>query len=134
MFELDPVLLTDDEEIDGQHRELFARVAALLDAGRRHQSGEELTRLLDFMCAYVGEHFAAEERRMVATGYPRLGAHRLEHERLRADIAGLRRELDEAGPSPLLAIRVGTRVTSWLREHVYRTDRLLAGWLREPRP
>jgi hemerythrin len=30
----------------------------------------------------------------------------------------------------LFAIRVGNRVTAWLREHIYRTDRLLAEWLR----
>jgi hemerythrin len=134
MLDFDPVLLTGDDEIDRQHRELFARVGALLDAGRLHESRAEVTRLLDFMGAYVVEHFAAEERRMIETAYPRLEAHRREHERLAADLAGLRRELDETGASPLLVIRAGTRLTSWLREHVYRTDRLLGAWLGERRP
>jgi hypothetical protein len=43
----------------------------------------------------------------------------------------LRQELATEGPSVLFVIRVGNRVTEWLREHIYRTDKLLGEWLRD---
>ncbi len=133
-IELDPLLLTGIDEIDAQHRELFARIAALLEASRSRRSSEEVIRLLEFLGGYVVEHFAAEERAMEKTAYPNIEGHRAEHRQFMRELEILRHELKSEGPSPLFAIRVGNRVTGYLREHIYRTDRLLGEWLRaQPR-
>jgi len=132
-LELDPLLLTGIDEIDGQHRELFARIGALLEASRSGRSREEVVRLLEFLGSYVVDHFAAEERTMEETGYPRLGGHRAEHLQFMKELAILRHELKSEGPTNLFVIRVGNRVTEWLREHIYRTDRILADWLKAHR-
>jgi hemerythrin len=131
--ELDPVLLTGVDEIDAQHRELFDRVGALLDASRHRRSREEVIRVLEFLGRYAVEHFAAEERTMEQAGYPKLEGHRAEHRQLVKELEILRHELKSEGPGPLFVIRVGNRVTGWLREHIYRTDRVLAEWLRAQR-
>jgi len=130
MLEFDPLLLTGIDDIDRQHRELFERLGALLDAARNRSSREELLRLVEFLARYVDEHFSAERREMERTGYPKAEAHLLEHGQFVKEIDSLRIELAREGPSVLLVIRVGTRVTEWLREHIYRTDRLLGDWLR----
>jgi hemerythrin len=133
-IELDPLLLTGIDEIDAQHRELFARIGALLEASRSRRSSEEVIRLLEFLGGYVVEHFAAEERAMERTAYPNIEGHRAEHRQFMRELEILRHELKSEGPSPLFAIRVGNRVTGYLREHIYRTDRLLGEWLRaQPR-
>jgi hemerythrin len=129
-LELDPLLLTGIDEIDAQHRELFARVGALLVAARTQRSREEVVRLLEFLGTYVVEHFASEERTMEAAGYPKYGGHRAEHLQFVKELSILRHELETEGPSHLFVIRVGNRVTEWLREHIYRTDRILADWLK----
>jgi hemerythrin len=129
-LEFDPVLLTGVDEIDAQHRELFDRVRALLEAARHRRSREEVIRLLEFLGHYVVDHFADEERTMVQVGYPRLEGHRSEHRQFVKELEILRHELKSEGPSALFVIRVGNRVTEWLREHIYRTDRLLGEWLR----
>jgi hemerythrin len=134
VLQLDPILLTGVEDIDRQHRELFDRVGALLEAARNHRGREEVLRLLEFLGAYVLEHFSAEERAMERTGYARLEAHRQEHRQFVKELDRLQRELAVEGPGTLLVIRVGNRVTEWLREHIYRTDRLLGDWLRGKRP
>ncbi len=131
--EFDPLLLTGDDEIDAQHQELFDRIRALLEASRNRRSREEVIRLLEYMGGYVVHHFSCEEARMEASGYPKLEGHRMEHRQLIKELEILRHELKSEGPSALFVIRVGNRVTEWLREHVYRTDRLLAEWLRVPR-
>ncbi len=133
LVEFDPVLLTGVDEIDAQHRELFARIAQLLEASHHHRSREEVVRFLEFLGGFVVEHFAAEEATMEATGYPRIQGHRAEHRQFVKELEILRHELKSEGPTRLFIIRVGNRVTEWLREHIYRTDRLLGEWLRQHR-
>ncbi|HEY6099471.1 MAG TPA: hemerythrin domain-containing protein, partial [Anaeromyxobacter sp.] len=58
-LDFDPVLFTGVDEIDAQHRELFDRIGRLLEASRHRRSREEVVRLLEFLGAYVVEHFAA---------------------------------------------------------------------------
>ncbi len=129
----DPVLLTGVEEIDEQHRELFRRIAQLLEASRSRSSRAEVVRLLEFLDGYVIEHFAAEERLMQLSHYPNVDGHREEHRRFVKELEALRKELDAEGPTPLFVIRVGNRVTEWLREHIYRTDRMVGQWIRDRR-
>ncbi len=131
MLEFDPILLTGVDEIDRQHREMFARLDALLEATKHRRSKEEVLRMMEYLGGYVVDHFAAEEREMDRTAYPRAEAHRLEHRQFVKELEVLRQELATEGPSVLFVIRVGNRVTEWLREHIYRTDRLLGEWLRE---
>ena len=131
MLEFDPILLTGIDDIDRQHREMFARIGALLDATRNRRSKEEVLRLMEYLGAYVVEHFGAEEREMDRTEYPRAEGHRLEHHQFVKELEVLRQELATEGPSVLFVIRVGNRVTEWLREHIYRTDKLLGEWLRD---
>lgn len=126
----DKNLETGDPEIDGQHRELFFRIDKLLAASREKRSREEVAQTLTFLGDYVVQHFAAEERMMVAAGYPELEAHRAEHARFVQEFAILYREFKSEGPTTLFIIRVGNRVTGWLREHIYRTDRSLVEYLR----
>jgi hemerythrin len=130
MLDFDPLLLTGVDEVDRQHREIFAHVGALLEASRNHRSKEEVVRMVEYLGTYAVEHFAAEEHQMERTGYPKLEAHRLEHRQFAKELEALRQELAAEGPTVLFIIRVGNRVTEWLREHIYRTDRLLGEWLR----
>ncbi len=131
-LEFDPVLLTGVDEIDAQHRELFARIGQLLEASRNRRSREEVVRLLEFLGQYVIDHFAAEERIMAESGYPRVEGHRAEHVQFVKELEILRQELKSEGPTNLFVIRVGNRVTEWLRDHIYRTDRAVGAWLRTP--
>ena len=140
MIELDPLLLTGVDEIDRQHRELFSRVRDLHDATRNRRGREAVLRTMEFLAIYAVDHFGVEEREMDRTAYPKAEAHRLEHRQFLKELEALRRELAAEGPTALFVIHVGGRVTEWLREHVYRTDRLLGEWLRaryaseKPRP
>jgi hemerythrin len=131
--EFDPLLLTGVELIDTQHRELFARVGQLLEASRTHRSREEVVRMLEYLGGYAVDHFTAEEGLMQAAGYPRLEAHHAEHVQFVKQFEILRHELKTEGPTKLFVIRVGNRVTEWLREHIYKTDLVLAEWLRTNR-
>lgn len=130
----DPTLVTGFPAIDEQHEQLFAHIDALLQAIRSGRSRDEVGRTLAFLADYVQTHFAAEEELMRATAYPGYPEHRAEHEVFTRDLATLEEEYQRNGPSPGLVLRVNGRVTSWLREHIHRVDRLLAEHLRAQQP
>jgi hemerythrin len=129
-IEWDPALEVGIEGIDAQHKELFLRIDRLLAAMQMHRGAVEVGRLLDYLGEHVVVHFGAEEGIMRERRYPGFDAHRQEHERFLQDFQALRAEFLTSGPSAILAIRVTNRVTTWLREHIYRTDRALALYLR----
>jgi hemerythrin len=129
----DPNLETGEPEIDGQHRELFARIDRLMEAAHLHHGQQEVGQTLAYLGDYVVHHFAAEERLMVLQGYPDLETHRDEHARFVQQFGQTYQEYKANGPSSLFVIRVGNRITSWLCEHIYRTDRQLVGWLQRKR-
>jgi hemerythrin len=126
----DKNLETGDPEIDAQHRELFHRIDRLLAASREKRSREEVAQTLTFLGDYVVQHFSAEERMMALADYPDLEVHRGEHARFVQEFGLLYREFKAEGPTTLFIIRVGNRVTHWLREHIYRTDRSLVEYLK----
>lgn len=118
--------------IDRQHRELFERLDALLEAAHARRSAEEVGRCLGFLSEYVETHFGDEERIMREGGYPRAPEHLAEHARFRADLDALLREFLADGATALLVVKVNARVATWLREHISRTDRVLGAWLADP--
>ena len=128
---LDPLLETGNGLVDRQHRELFARLSALLEASRDGRGSEEVKRLLAFLGEYVVEHFASEERLMAEAGYPRLQPHRDEHRAFVATFEALRSEFQESGADLPFVVRLSQRVTAWLKEHIYRADREMARWIQE---
>ncbi len=131
----DPSLATGDPEIDRQHRELFDRLDRLLAAAHEHRSREEVGRTLAFLGDYVVEHFAAEERLMALGEYPDAEPHRAQHRGFVREFEVLYHQFKADGPTTLFVIRVGNRVTAWLREHIYRSDRALVEHLRSrPHP
>ncbi len=125
----DPALAMGVPDIDRQHREIFARVEALLYAIRGGSSREEVGRTLAFLSDYVVTHFRAEEDLMRDTAFSGFSTHRAEHERFVRDLAVLRTEHARNGASPSLVLRVNSRVSDWLREHIQRADRELADHL-----
>lgn len=125
----DPTLVLGVPFIDRQHEELFRRLDALIASIRGGRSRDEVAHTLEFLGAYSREHFAAEEALMEEKGYPALPDHRAEHERFGAELRALQAEYGRDGPTASLIIRVNTQLTTWLRTHIYRTDRALVDFL-----
>jgi hemerythrin len=126
----DTTLVMGVPELDEQHQELFERLDGLLNAIRRGSSRDEVGRTLAFLCVYAQTHFAAEEALMRETGYPALADHKAQHDGFSDALAALAAEHRRDGPSPSLILRVNARVSTWLRDHIYRVDRALAEHLR----
>ncbi len=129
-IEWDPSLAIGIERIDAQHRELFERIDRLLEASRRQTSATEVGALLDFLSNYAREHFRTEEELMDSTRYPHAAEHKAEHLAFARELVGLRAEHARDGGTAVLVIRVASRATQWLRDHIYRTDMLFGRFLK----
>jgi len=128
-MEWTPALAVGHELIDSQHRELFRRFNALLQALSQSDRAA-VGQLFDFLGEYVVTHFAEEERLMAATAYPAAAIHRAAHERFVRDYADLKRLYEAAGPSAAVTVKTQTWIFDWLKAHIAGTDMRFAEWLR----
>lgn len=126
-------LATGIHDIDEQHRDLFANVAALRDS-MRIGSTAAAARTMNFLERYTVDHFASEERWMERTGYPGLEAHRAAHQALVAEFVKRKGILAAKGPTASLVIDLSDWLGAWLHEHVAGPDRVMATYLREKLP
>lgn len=122
-------LSVGDEEIDDQHRELFRRVARVLEATQRGEP-EELSGIVQYLHEYAVGHFGAEEARMRESRFPGYARHKAEHDRFVSDLLVIARDLDRKGPGAFLSLRVNHWLVGWVKEHVSGTDAELAAFLR----
>ena len=125
----DPTLAMGVPEIDRQHKEIFARIDALVYAIRAGSSRDEVGQTISFLRDYVVTHFRAEEGLMRDASFPGFSTHHAEHQRFVRDLTVLVAEHARDGASPSLILRVNSRVSEWLRDHILRADRDLAGFL-----
>lgn len=116
-----PALETGDEEIDGQHRRIFALAETLASACTEYCSeGERVSEAVYELAEYVLEHFRAEEVFMEVRGYPELGPHRAQHQYLTGrtlQFTAAYMNGDEPRPETLAEF-----VTDWLTEHILAED------------
>lgn len=129
----DPTLAMGVPEIDEQHREIVRSLDGLIGAIRRGASREEVGRTLAFLRDHASRHFDAEEALMRDAGFRDLQRHRMEHETFVRHLSTLEGEHARDGGSPTLILRVSNHLASWLREHVFKSDRALADFLRVQR-
>jgi diguanylate cyclase (GGDEF)-like protein/hemerythrin-like metal-binding protein len=82
--------------IDEQHRELFERANALIDAmSRRPPDPDARLATLAALIEHVDRHFRDEEALLERIGYPKLHAHARSHAHLLERVHTIRRDLDE---------------------------------------
>ena len=126
----DPKLSVGVRTIDDQHKELFRRVNALLQAMEQGKGQDVLAELLGFLKQYVVEHFAAEQKLMARYRYPDAAAHEAQHERFVGDFLNLLAAFEKGGATLSLSLKLNTAVCAWLRQHIGSTDRALGQFLR----
>ncbi|WP_298437300.1 bacteriohemerythrin [Geobacter sp.] len=122
-------LLTGVREIDEQHRELFARFGALLNACNEGKGNEEVLRLFTFLDEYVVSHFSAEERIMRSCDYREYPEHRQQHQKFIRDLGELKRQFRDGGAGLSLVISTNQMMIEWLTRHIEKMDKELAGHL-----
>lgn len=120
-------LVTGNELIDSQHKELIDRINKLLDSCE--SSGAQVTavKTLDYLADYTDFHFGAEEALQKEIEYPGYDKHKAQHEDFKKTIAELDEMLqEEEGPSEAFVAKVEENVIKWFYTHIEGFDRSVA--------
>ncbi len=117
------------QELDDQHRALYAEIDKLRDAMRAHDL-DHAVRVTDYLREYVNVHFATEERLMIEAGYPGFPEHLARHEEFRKDLRAYLARLSRTGATAAAVVELSHWLTEWLREHIRKVDVEMARFLR----
>jgi hemerythrin len=124
-------LATGNEDIDEQHQEMFRRYNRLLAACKEGYGKEEARIMLIFLGDYVKEHFSAEERLQIRSGYPGYSAHRQMHAGFVKTLRDLEEQLRTDGATVSLVIQTNQILADWLTQHISGADKELADFLKQ---
>lgn len=125
--EFDDTLITGNEMIDTQHRELIDRINQLLESYENGNDKLAAIKMMDYLADYTEFHFSAEEKLQEEINYPGIKEHRQKHDELRKVVADLTRMLEEEeGPSDAFVAQVQKNVIDWLYTHIKGFDRSVA--------
>ncbi len=118
--------------VDEQHRELFQRVEAFVTTLRSAAAWEEkvlrVNETLEFMKAYVVEHFRDEEAYQQRIGYPCFQAHKKIHDDMVAYVLEVSAAYAHAGYDEQLMQQFAGKLLAWLINHVAAEDQRIADY------
>ena len=125
--EFDESLVTGNEMIDTQHKELIDKINKLLDSCETSKEKVVAVKTLDYLADYTEFHFGEEEKLQESINYPAIAEHIKEHDKLRAVVKDLYNMLEEEeGPSEAFVEQVNKNVIEWLYRHIKGFDRSVA--------
>lgn len=128
--EFDNSLVTGNEVIDGQHKELIERINKLVKACEENGGKLQAIKMLDYLAEYVDFHFADEEKLQEEVAYPGLEEHKKKHEEFRTAVKELHEMLkEEEGPSEAFVKAVNKNVIDWLYGHIKGFDSSVAAFI-----
>jgi hemerythrin len=105
---------------DEEHKILFDKLNKLYDLATGGAERSAIGTQLDDLIAYVVDHFAHEEKEMVAKNYAGYDRHKAEHEALIGICGGLQAKF-HAGEAEVTE-DVGQLVKGWLDNHIPNFD------------
>lgn len=123
----DDTLITGNEMIDAQHKELIDKINELVKSCAQKSGKLAAIRTLGYLADYTDYHFAAEEKLQEEIQYPGLEEHKKKHQELRQVVEDLHNMLEEEeGPSDAFVKVVQENVIDWLYYHIKGFDRSVA--------
>lgn len=122
-------LNTGSTLIDGDHRKLVDLVNAFFQSMQSGQGNGHVSKAMNDLITYTGEHFAREEVEMERIRYVAVLAHKAEHTKLLKQLVELKEMLDAGGRMNTPA--VADFLSGWLRDHILTTDMKLGATLKQ---
>ncbi len=121
-WQWDSRLETGIEEVDEQHKELFARIDSLELAIYNGRAASELIKLMEYLESYILEHFELEEKLMLDNTYPDFAAHSRQHNDFRTYCTGVLNTFKTKGTDSYLAIDIDKHMRKWWENHILKMD------------
>lgn len=129
-IQFDDNLITGNNTIDQQHKELIDRIAQFVTACETGDSKIKAIKMLDYLDEYTEYHFQEEEALQQSVNYPDLIKHHEKHEEFKQSIIELYEFLQESeGPNEEFIAQVKRNIVAWLFCHIKSFDRSVAEYI-----
>jgi hemerythrin-like metal-binding protein len=115
--------------IDEQHKKLINMINALNDALLSGQANQALSEIFDELAVYTVEHFGYEEELFAQYGYSESQVHKNEHSALIEQVKNLQQKVKNG--DFMISVEVMHFLKDWLIQHILKTDKAYAGFLKE---
>ena len=113
-----------DSSLDAEHQEILKSIDELYAGVTAIKDNAKTKKLLERLVQYTFNHFQHEERIMQEASYPKLAAHKLEHERMRQRTLELRANFSQVKAADLLRF-----LKEWWTNHIQAEDKSYAPYL-----
>ena len=128
----DESLVTGNEMIDGQHKELIDKIDKLLVCCEEGGGKVQAIKILDYLAEYTEFHFGEEEKLQEEVSFPGMPEHKKNHEDFKKAVVELHEMLEEEeGPTDAFVAAVKKNVVDWLFNHIKTMDRALAAYIQK---
>lgn len=116
------------KQFDEHHKELIRIISELRESKKNGENHVYLKNLLFELLSYTRYHFTAEERMMEKHNYLKFNEHKLEHQKLTAQVEQF---LDKYSKGACdLDDELFEFLKKWLFEHILETDKKLGEYLQ----
>lgn len=107
-------------DIDQQHKQLLAIINRLHDVMKAGSPHVQLMSVVNELVDYTHQHFAYEERMLIAAKYPDVEEHIRKHRSMTTQVAAYREKVrDDKASAPLQLMEF---LKAWLSHHILDTD------------
>lgn len=117
-------------QIDSQHKLLFAKADELFEAGKAGKPKDYLAEMLNYLDYYTKEHFKDEECYMHKIDYPDTKAHIILHQAFVEDLEKFKHDYQTNGGNIVLLINANQMLVDWLTNHISAADKNIGEYAR----
>jgi hemerythrin len=128
LFQWDESYSVGHSEIDAQHKRLFQLAEDMNTAMAAGKGKQLLSQTLANLINYTKGHFSSEERLMQRYNYPEYPQHKVEHDKLTAQVLAFQSDFN-AGRS-MLSIDLMLFLKNRLSHHIGQIDRKVASYIK----
>ena len=118
---------TGDDKIDEQHQRVFVFINKLNLALQTTKDREEIIDILKGLKDYTDYHFKLEEDQMIASNYPKIDAHKAEHQIFIDRLNKLTADMENK--STTINLRLLKFLKVWFSGHILNTDKKFVSFL-----
>lgn len=124
-------LATGSAKRDMQHKAIFVRINAMLEACNQGKGKPEVNNVIMFLEDYVASHFSTEEQYMQQHGYAGYAAHKEQHNDFTVKLDELKRRIEREGVGVHTVIATNQLIVSWFVNHIRKVDVQLGSFLKD---
>lgn len=116
-----------NDEIDSQHRLLFAIANELIEIENPKMQAPEMKYLLNHLKNYIETHFAFEEKFMQELKYPGFDEHKKKHDTINRELF---ETIKQSQTFTELKSNLDTLLDMWIRTHILMEDKKYSNWCK----